>query len=79
MGSPHTSKPQPTLKGFFAWAFDQYVAADDQDAGPVAAQMIEYWLKNNAKMLAEEYGITREHYKQETGGNVTEFPKRANP
>ena len=76
MGSPYSSKPQPTLKGFFAWAFDQYIAADDQDAGPVAAQMIEHWLKQNTKLLAEEYNITRSRYGRETGRNVAEFPKR---
>ena len=72
----YTTKPQPTLKGFFAWSFDQYVNADDKEAGPVAAGMIEEWLRRNAKHLAEEYGITRDRYKRETGQNVAEFPSK---
>lgn len=76
MADKYTSKPQPTLKGFLAWAFDQYVSADDQEPGPVAAQMLESWLRLNRKMLAEEYGVTRERYRRETGGNVAEFPRK---
>jgi len=72
----YTSKPQPTLKGYFAWAFDQYVNADDQEAGPVAARMIDDWLRQNTKLLEEEYGITRESYRRATGQNVSEFSKR---
>jgi hypothetical protein len=71
----YVSKPQPTLKGFFAWAFDEYVRADDQDAGPVAAQIIEAWVRQSSKMLAEDYNISRERYRQEAGRNVSEFPR----
>jgi len=72
----YTSKPQPTLRGFLAWAFDQYVTADDQEAGPMAAQMIDHWIRQNAKYLEEEYGITRERYRQETGENVSQFSSK---
>lgn len=73
---PGRSKPQPTLKGYFAWAFDQYVGADDKEPGPAAEEMIEDWLKRNSKLLADEYNITRDRYKRETGQNVSEFPKK---
>jgi hypothetical protein len=74
-GKDYASKPQPTLKGFFAWAFDQYVEADDREAGPAAAAMIEDWLRRNSKLLESEYGITRDRYRRDTGRNIAEFPK----
>lgn len=65
--APKSVKPQPTLEGFFGWAFNEYVGADGKKPGPVAAQMIEDWLRRNAKMLADDYKITRDRYKLETG------------
>jgi len=65
--APKPVKPQPTLEGFFGWAFNEYVSADGKKPGPVAAQMIEDWLRRNAKMLADEYAITRDRYRRETG------------
>jgi hypothetical protein len=65
--APKPVKPQPTLEGFFGWAFNEYVSADGKKPGPVAAQMIEDWLRRNAKMLADDYEITRDRYRRETG------------
>lgn len=72
----YTSKPQPTLRGYLAWAFDEYVRADDQEPGPVASSMIGDWIRQNWKILEDQYGITRERYQRETGRNVTETAGR---
>jgi hypothetical protein len=69
----HTTKPQPTLKGYWAWVFDEFVQADDKEASPVAAQLIEDALRARQEELAKDYGITRERYKTATGQNVVEL------
>lgn len=75
-GDPgYSSKPQPTLKGFFAWAFDELVRQDGKKPGPVAAAMIEAHLRGRLAELAEEYKITRERFEQETGQNVVRLPR----
>lgn len=71
------AKPQPTLRGYWAWAFAQFVAADDKEAGPVAAQLIEDALRARQEELAKDYGITRERYRMATGQNVVEMKPQA--
>ncbi len=70
------AKPQPTLKGYIGWAFTEYVRADDQEPGPTAEAMIADWIRSHAEMLEEQYDITRERYRHETGLNVAGAEKR---
>jgi hypothetical protein len=72
-------KPQPTLKGYWAWVFAQYVEADAKEAGPVAAQLIEEALRAKQEVLLRDYGITREGFRAATGENVIEHKAVGHP
>jgi hypothetical protein len=63
-------KPQPTLIGFYAWAFEEFLKAEDKRAGTLATQIMEEWFRQNGKMLRESYDITRERYQSETGAGA---------
>jgi len=75
----HTSKPQPTLRGYWAWAFDEFVKGDAKEASPVAAQLIEDALRARQEELARDYGITRERFRAATGQNVVEHKPVEHP
>ena len=65
MPGKHFAKPQPTLTGFTAWAFNRLVDAKGEGDGPVAKWIIDRWIEDNLPLLAEKYGIKREQFQPE--------------
>jgi len=73
--STQSIKPQPTLTGYNAWAFRQLMAAKDVPPGPLAGWIIDRWIEENAKLLAEAYGIDRRDY--QSSQNVVPIGRRS--
>ena len=50
-------KPQPTLKGYVAWAFLEFIAARGVTQAEGAAWIVDQWIQENQETLLKEYGI----------------------
>ena len=61
----HISKPQPTLMGFSAWAFERLVRVKRQSAATVAAQIIEQWLDASREELSSKWNIKFEDWEKQ--------------
>ncbi len=65
-------KPQPTLKGYNAWVVARLVEAKGITQAEVAAWIIDRWVDGNGRLLADEYGISREHFRRH--GKIVQHP-----
>lgn len=54
--------PQPTLKGYNAWAFRRLKGARGTGPGPTAEWIIDRWISENGEFLEREFGIRRSDY-----------------
>lgn len=59
-------KPQPTLKGYSAWAFNRLIFIEGWSLAEGAAWIITNWLKENKELLDEEYEISVKRFLTET-------------
>lgn len=55
-------KPQPTLSGYNAWAFQRLMVAKGMKPGPLGAWIIDRWIEANAALLEQSYQIHRSEY-----------------
>ena len=44
MQSDLSLKPQPTLKGYYAWVISRMVEIDGKTPAEIAARMVEEWI-----------------------------------
>ena len=70
--SEEIAKPQPTLKGYAAWAFKRLVEAKGTGPAQVSGWIMERWIDENGKLLREEFGISREQFRRQ--GKVVQHP-----
>lgn len=61
------AKPQPSLGDYNAWIMSRLVEERGEKSGTVAGWIIDRWIEQNKKHLAEEYGITRDGYRAQKG------------
>lgn len=57
-----TLKPQPSLRGFVAYALRELVKQRGMSQAEGAAWIIDRWIEEHYEMLATRYGITLEKY-----------------
>lgn len=81
MNSDATLKPQPTLKGYYAWVISKMVEVDRKTAAEITAKIVEDWIDGKSKVLANEYAISRKvfaqgqrHSTHDEGGAVLRHP-----
>lgn len=55
-------RPQPSLKGFVAFAVSRFVEARGTTVADAAAYMIERWVDDNYDMLKDRYKIDVEAF-----------------
>ena len=55
-------KPQPTLSGYYEWAFSRLVDARGERQGSVAAHIIKSWIDDNRDYLERTFDIRRADY-----------------
>ncbi len=65
--SPKPIKPQPTLKGYNAWAFTRLITILGISQAEGASWIIERWLWGMREYLDQEYGISPKKYRAERG------------
>lgn len=63
-----TLKPQPTLRGYVAWAFQQVVESRGVTLAEGAAWTVEQWVAQNEDLLKTEYGVTLERFQDFQAG-----------
>ena len=59
------TKPQPTLKGYQAWAFEEFIAIHGMSPAEGAAYLIGQWFQDNRDRLAQDYEISISRYREE--------------
>ena len=59
---PQVLKPQPTVKGFYAWVIERMEVATGDSPAEAAAWIIRAWIDNNQDFLRTSYGIRREDF-----------------
>jgi len=64
MPTLHTTKPQPTLTGYSAWAFERLVEQKGQSAATVAAQIIDEWFDSSREQLEDLWNIRFEDWER---------------
>lgn len=64
MSAQPVSKPQPTLTGFTAWAFDRLVEIKGQSAATVAAQIIDDWFEYSREKIEKRWEIRFDDWKE---------------
>lgn len=64
--------PQPTLRGYYKWVVERLVEKKGERLGKVSAWIIERWIDENKKFLAEAFDITHEQYQR--SGKVVQHP-----
>jgi hypothetical protein len=81
MSSDTTLKPQPTLKGYYAWVISKVVEVDGKTAAEITARIIEDWVDSRSEMLAQEYAASRKVFTKsqvrptsDEGGSVLRHP-----
>lgn len=67
-----TAKPQPSLRGFVAWAFLKYVEKRGVSQAEGAAKIIEAWFDDHYAELAERYDISQALYDEARRGRGDE-------
>jgi len=60
-----TVKPQPTLRGFTAWALLRLVEARGVSLAEGAAWVLERWFDEQDEYLERKYGITIDEFKKD--------------
>ncbi len=63
-------KPQPTLKGYTAWAFDRLIKVQGISQAEGASWVVERWLQAERQYLAEQYQISPEKFLEEVGAGI---------
>ena len=62
-----TIKPQPTLRGYSAWALERLVEARDISLAEGAAWILERWIDEQNDYLATRYRISIETFMESRG------------
>ena len=65
-------KPQPTLKGYTAWAFTRLIAIQGVSQAEGISWIVDRWLQIERDHLELQYGISPQKYRDElalTGGD----------
>lgn len=66
-----TTKFQASLSGYLLWAWERLLEETGEGSQAEMARMVfREWLNQNSERVAKEYGISRDEWKQATGGNV---------
>ena len=65
-----TAKPQPSLRGFVAWAFLKYIKKRGISQAEGAAKIIEAWFDDHFDELEARYKISPDYYSgKDIGGD----------
>ncbi len=64
-------KPQPTLKGYTAWAFNQLMRRKRLGRAEIAAWIIDRWIDEDSEGYLAKRGITFEALEEELASMPT--------
>lgn len=69
-GTPSAVKLQAKLDGYEAWAFSRLMERMGRKNHDVCRTLVREWFQLKRDELREQYGISREEWERERGGNV---------
>lgn len=68
--TPSTVKLQANLDGYEAWAFTQLMDRDGRKNHDLCRSIVREWFRFKGEELRKEYGLSREEWERQKGGNV---------
>jgi hypothetical protein len=68
-------KLQTTIDGYEAWAFSRMMERTGWKHHDLCRSIVREWLHLKRDELCDEYGVSREEWEREKGGNVRPIGK----
>jgi hypothetical protein len=73
--SPTSVKLQAKLDGYEAWAFSRLMEKEGRKNHDLCRHIVREWFKLMRDELRHEYGVSREEWERQKGGNVQPITK----
>jgi hypothetical protein len=70
-------KLQANLDGYEAWAFAQLMEKEGRKNHDLCRSIVREWFRLKGDELRKEYGVSREEWERQKGGNVSPITRQS--